>query len=346
MKVALKYDIYFLLSQGSLEIYELIPEKKRWTIKLSAGTRDDIDHLMCLLTEGIELDDLKDFLLSAHQVCTQVVQFCESKHLLSDLRSRDAWEGPFLRQVEVLDAWNRTELDPLSFQERLKRASVLVVGAGGMGSNLASLLTSTGVGHLCCVDDDRVEARNLARQSLYSWKDIGQYKVDALANALNTRQLNSVVPVVARLQSETAEQIIREHGPFDVATGLAFPSIEDRRDLVSKLFEMGVPFLCVGVHDVGPFLSDDSDVDFHTHWLEARFSLQGAWNRSRHLRQKLELHPSYAPELAIVAGIAADEIIRFLSGYAPPRTRHGVFALQPTTYEVGYVRVTREVSRG
>lgn len=64
--------------------------------------------------------------------------------------------------------------------EVLKRATVGIVGCGGLGSNAAMLLVRAGVGHLVLVDFDRVEASNLNRQHFFQ-SDIGKPKVSALA---------------------------------------------------------------------------------------------------------------------------------------------------------------------
>src|SRR6188508_2408866 len=63
-------------------------------------------------------------------------------------------------------------------QRRLKRASVLIVGAGGLGSPAALYLAAAGVGRLGIVEFDRVEHSNLHRQLLYASSDIGRPKID------------------------------------------------------------------------------------------------------------------------------------------------------------------------
>ena len=69
-------------------------------------------------------------------------------------------------------------------QQRLKESSVLVVGAGGLGSALLSYLAAAGVGRIGIVDDDAVDASNLHRQILYGMSTLGTPKVDAAAARL------------------------------------------------------------------------------------------------------------------------------------------------------------------
>ena len=61
-------------------------------------------------------------------------------------------------------------------QEKLAKASVLVVGAGGLGSPILLCLAAAGVGTIGVVDGDTVSLSNLNRQVLYSTGDIGQSK--------------------------------------------------------------------------------------------------------------------------------------------------------------------------
>ena len=68
--------------------------------------------------------------------------------------------------------------------KKLQQARVAVVGLGGLGSNIAILLTRMGVGHLHLIDFDRVDVSNLHRQQ-YFVEQIGLFKTEALANTLS-----------------------------------------------------------------------------------------------------------------------------------------------------------------
>jgi molybdopterin/thiamine biosynthesis adenylyltransferase len=69
-------------------------------------------------------------------------------------------------------------------QQALKRAKVLVIGAGGLGSPVALYLAAAGVGTLGLADDDTVSLSNLQRQILHGTSDIGRPKLDSARDAI------------------------------------------------------------------------------------------------------------------------------------------------------------------
>ncbi len=97
-------------------------------------------------------------------------------------------------------------------QRRLARASVLLVGAGGLGSPAALYLAAAGVGRLGVVDHDVVDATNLQRQILYGDADVGRAKVEAANERI--AQANPHVDVTLhreRLTGANARAIIRAY---------------------------------------------------------------------------------------------------------------------------------------
>jgi molybdopterin/thiamine biosynthesis adenylyltransferase/rhodanese-related sulfurtransferase len=95
-----------------------------------------------------------------------------------------------------LSRYNRQLILPelgLEGQQRLRESSVLVVGAGGLGSPVALYLAAAGVGTVGIVDDDEVEISNLHRQVLHGTSDVGRKKTASAADAI--RRLNPLVRV-------------------------------------------------------------------------------------------------------------------------------------------------------
>ncbi len=71
-------------------------------------------------------------------------------------------------------------------QEKLKKAKVVVAGAGGLGSAILIYLAAAGVGHIRVVDSDKVDRTNLNRQVLYTDADVGRKKARVAAERLES----------------------------------------------------------------------------------------------------------------------------------------------------------------
>ena len=78
-------------------------------------------------------------------------------------------------------------------QQRIERATVLVVGAGGLGCAVLPYLCAAGVGQLIVVDPDLIDESNLHRQPLYRMSDVGQRKAEVAQAALSS--LNPYVDI-------------------------------------------------------------------------------------------------------------------------------------------------------
>ena len=122
-----------------------------------------------------------------------------ARQVASRIEPEEAPEAPLSRLDEdevqryarqlVLPEWSEAA------QVAVREASVLVIGAGGLGSPVAMHLAGAGVGRLGIVDGDAVEISNLHRQHLHFTPDLGQAKVDSAAAKL--RFLNPEILIEA-----------------------------------------------------------------------------------------------------------------------------------------------------
>ena len=97
-------------------------------------------------------------------------------------------------------------------QIKLLKSSVLVVGAGGLGSPAMMYLAAAGVGRIGIIDDDFVEESNLQRQIIHSTSSIGDAKAKSAAERI--RLLNpeiDVIPMVDRLTESNALSVIKDY---------------------------------------------------------------------------------------------------------------------------------------
>ena len=102
----------------------------------------------------------------------------------------------------------------LTGQKKLKEASVLCIGAGGLGSPMAIYLAAAGVGRIGLVDFDVVEYSNLQRQILHFTSDVGRSKLESAADKL--RAINPEVEVVTYETLFTSTNAIEICRDYDV----------------------------------------------------------------------------------------------------------------------------------
>jgi molybdopterin/thiamine biosynthesis adenylyltransferase len=97
-------------------------------------------------------------------------------------------------------------------QDKVRTASVLVLGAGGLGSPVIQYLSAAGIGTITIIDGDTVDSTNLQRQVLFDEASIGTRKVDAaLASARSLNSNVTIVPIATWLDSANARDLIEGH---------------------------------------------------------------------------------------------------------------------------------------
>ena len=79
------------------------------------------------------------------------------------------------------DRYSRLKLIPWWDQDRLKNATIMVVGAGAIGNELIKDLALLGIGRILIYDMDQIEHTNLTRSVLYRAADVGRYKAEVAA---------------------------------------------------------------------------------------------------------------------------------------------------------------------
>ena len=98
-------------------------------------------------------------------------------------------------------------------QRKLKAASVLMIGTGGLGSPAALYLAAAGVGRIGLVDDDKVDRSNLQRQILHGESWIGKPKLDSAVSRLT--EINPLIQIETqrvRFTPENAKELTSKYG--------------------------------------------------------------------------------------------------------------------------------------
>ncbi len=127
--------------------------------------------------------------------------------------------------------------------QKIRRAKVVVVGIGGLGSISSTKLVTLGIHHLRIIDPDIVDASNLQRQFLYRETDIDKLKIHLAARRLSILNPDvTIEPIENRLTEETVNEIIQDMDL--VIDGL--DRFTPRYILNEACCRLGIPYIFAG----------------------------------------------------------------------------------------------------
>jgi molybdopterin/thiamine biosynthesis adenylyltransferase len=208
--------------------------------------------------------------------------------------------------------------------QKLSRASVALIGVGGIGTNLAMQLSAAGVGRLVLVDADTVELSNLTRQFLFDEADQNESKVVAAKRHLRAKnqcvqidEICSGVGGVADLRgifadvdvviisADTPQTIHQWANVAGLETGTPFSmaGYQDTRGLVG-------PFITPGT---GPCLACAAASDGLAANMTTATGMVASISNLNHSYQA----PSFGPLNGAVASFQAADVLRYLLGSVP-----------------------------
>ncbi|WP_108127081.1 HesA/MoeB/ThiF family protein [Saccharospirillum mangrovi] len=126
-------------------------------------------------------------------------------------------------------------------QQRIRNATVLVVGAGGLGSPILLYLAAAGVGELRIADGDRVDETNLQRQIVHSTASVGTAKTESAAATL--QRLNPHCRLVEIDQPLDATGLEHWAEGCDLVV-IGTDSFASRYDANAVCLRLGIPLVC------------------------------------------------------------------------------------------------------
>ncbi len=181
--------------------------------------------------------------------------------------------------------------------EKLSKVKVLIIGCGGLGSNIAVMLVRSGIKNLTIVDFDRVDILNLNRQNFFFYQ-AGQEKVSALKDILE--KINPYVTVKAlnmKIDESNIDHLILQH---DIIVE-AVDGEQTKMLIFKKAFEHGKKVVMAsGIAGFG----DCENIKIKR---GKNFSVVGDFVTS--IKDK----KPFAPKVMAVAAMQADEVLRMVS---------------------------------
>lgn len=237
----------------------------------------------------------------------------------------DDIDSRYLPNIHYFSKFTSIDTNRYMPHHRLRAANILILGLGGGGSNVLTLLAGAGVGRIIAVDYDTVEEGNLGRQFLYREKDIGLPKAEVAARALSEMNHHCKVdPIVQKIKSSTDILPLLE-GVDLVVCALDEPPFLAQRWVNAACVRQGLP--CVyGVSQVtrGRVFT----VIPHTSGCFDCLNIHYSMKDPLFVKQFLGFQASafsppsiaYGPGIFLLTGTLADEVVRIVTGYAPPRS--------------------------
>jgi len=234
---------------------------------------------------------------------------------------RQSQDGRYVRQTSFFEDFTE---DPARAQDRLRAATVVIVGMGTIGSAIAVHLARAGVGCIRACDTDTVSASNLPRNAIYVDGDIDQNKVDVAA-----RQLQAIAPELTfegiHQEVRSASDVESLAGGSDLVINCADqPSVAQTSEWTGQA-AMGLvlPHILAGGYRthlgfVGPTVLPGQSACWKCFEMDYHENDPFAVNGWKPLAAGRPTGGSLGPLGAVVASIHAWEAIRILTGILPP----------------------------
>lgn len=190
-------------------------------------------------------------------------------------------------------------------QAQIKKASIIIIGAGALGSASAEMLARAGVGNLTIVDRDYIDLSNLQRQQLYTEEDVANQLPKAIAAKNRLVQINSEIAInsfIEDVNGLNAEQLIKGHSVIVDATD----NFETRLIVNDVAVKHNIPFLfgaCVGSYGLTfPVIPGSTPC---LHCLLNHLPMDGA---------TCDTVGVISPIVQIIAALQVTQVLRILSG--------------------------------
>lgn len=213
----------------------------------------------------------------------------------------------------------------LQGQEKLKKGSVVVVGAGGLGCPALLYLTCAGIGKMGIIDHDVVQENNLHRQTLYDLGDVGQKKCEVAKKKLK----NPHVEIYAEDIRLNKENVARLLSPYDLVID-ASDNFETRYAIGDTCRKLSKPLLSGSINHF-----EGHVVFFKKSHLRDLFPEPFVSSASCHQGGVIGALPG------VIGSMLAMEAIKYFAGIKPSLSDK-LFILNGLTWETKVFRMVAE----
>lgn len=190
-------------------------------------------------------------------------------------------------------------------QERLLAATVLVIGAGGLGAACLQYLASAGIGRIIVADGDTVELSNLQRQVIHREYSLGQNKAESAARAM--REINPTCEVEALPLRLNGDALLQQVARADVVVDCSdnFPT---RHAINRACFALGKPLVSGAAIRFDGQLTTFDPRDPHSPCYHCLFPDADSADEER-----CAVMGVFAPLVGVIGSLQASEALKLIS---------------------------------
>lgn len=276
-----------------------------------------------LLKKPRSYESVKNFIQS-HKISSHLLE-----NAFYDMKFRNFIVDSAYVSLEFSKTYSRSSLyymlcgaKPSDVIDKLQNSRVMVLGCGGIGSNLAHMLALSGVGSLILVDADCVELSNLARSPLFQASDVGRFKVDVIKEEILKRCHTCHI--------ETIKQelcCLEDFDKLPFCDALALSADHPRsiiRWVNSYCVSKEIPYIAIGyindIATVGPFYIPRITSCFACCEIVSRQDSKDIYTKEIELINADFCTASYPPVNAIAMSYGVHDILSYLGEYGKPHS--------------------------
>lgn len=289
---------------------------------------------VCSIMDGsISLQALKEHVSSMYpyesQFLEDLLSVLDNEYLIEDvfynfsnatMEAQERWS----KNVEFFGSYCRANENKYQKQQSLSEIKVVILGLGGVGSNVLLNLAALGVLNFKIVDYDEVNLSNLNRQILYSKADIGHYKSD-IAKQKILQLLPEASIESCNKKLESSEDVLEMVKGYDFVIAAADIPRDKILDWVNNAcLKFKIPYICGGLDSL--WATYFSIMPGVTGCMEC-WKRSAGENRSlyrgivqaEHFSSAISPNVAIMPMISMVSGLMSSEFLKIVTKISEPR---------------------------
>lgn len=311
-------------------------------ITTEIGDEDNKMWTLVNLMDGKTIDEITNCMINTYNDLTKediinAIELLDSEGVVEEISEMKDIEERYHSNIYYFSRYLNDFQASINVQKKIHRSTILLLGLGGGGSNILTLLSGLGPKKIKIVDFDVIENSNLGRQFLYKETDIGNFKTTIAKKSI--QKMNSNIDIeVHNTRIDSVESLIPLLDDVDLTICVIDePQYDIQRTVNKAIISKEIP--CVfgasqvsrgRVYSVIPHTSGCFDcLNIHYTKIDKLFLKQ--FHGIRNITQKIPTI-AYGPAMFQLTSAIVDEAIRLLTGYTKPMSLNRQYEIN---YETG-----------